>query len=97
MVHDRRREPRFGSKDKVVVRRVYSGGTLDSIPIYLRDKGPGGMCGTCFGRTTPDVNEFLQFDDPEGGASTVRVVWRDSTCDVVHTVGFEFMHGPVAM
>jgi hypothetical protein len=96
MGSERRKYPRFEIEQRVEVTRVADAGAPgNSLPVYVRDKGPGGMSGTCFGETVPRVNELLFMHGENGGMVTMRVAWCFCAVQTVHMLGFEFLDKPV--
>ncbi len=93
---ERRKYPRFAVEQRVEVRRLSGGpAPADCLPVYVLDRGPGGMSGTCFGETVPRVNELLLMHGDDGRPLTLRVAWCFCAVATVHMLGFEFIDGPV--
>lgn len=91
MQRDRRRYSRVEAEGRVEIRRFTGGPHTVRVPVYLRDTGPGGLSGTCFGGDVPGVDELLLYDLPDGTRRAVRVAWSFSAIEDVHMLGLEFV------
>jgi len=97
MLGERRKSPRQRCEGKVVLRFPGSAKSSEALHLYLRDRGPGGISGTCFDCPPPRVNELYCTDRPAEGTVRLRVAWSQTSVPGIHMVGLQYMRGPVAM